>query len=172
MPSPGAAASRPAPRKSQLAQAVIDVVAAETARDAARAGTAPRPSPSAWPGIRAPPAPCVAIASAGLPPPRSAPSPSRPASSAPSMRTIGAVTPLGRVHALEAEAVAVRDPGLVDLLVLARHHAHQLAAQHVREEIGAEAVVRARPAAAASSPRRAPGSGTACCSARRPGTGR
>ena len=49
---------------------------------------------------------------------------------------------LGRIHALEAEAVAVRDPGLVDLLVLARHHAHELAAQHVREEVGAEGVVR------------------------------
>ena len=67
--------------------------------------------------------------------------------SAPSMRTMGCGDPLGRIHALEAEAVAVGDPGLVDLLVLARHDAHELAAQHVRVEVGAEARRAARPAA-------------------------
>ena len=47
-----------------------------------------------------------------------------------------------RVEPLAAVAVAVGDPGLVDGLVLARHDAHQAAAQHVAVEIRARAVVR------------------------------
>ena len=51
--------------------------------------------------------------------------------------------PVVAVDAVAAEAVAIRDPALVDRLVLARHDAAQLAAQHVRIEIAAGAVVRA-----------------------------
>ncbi len=50
--------------------------------------------------------------------------------------------PLARVDALEAEAVAVRNPGLVDGLVFPRHDAHDPAAQRMRIEIGAERIVR------------------------------
>jgi len=50
--------------------------------------------------------------------------------------------PVRRVHAFEAEAVAVGDPGFVDLFVFARDHAHQLAAQHMCVQVGAESVVR------------------------------
>ena len=49
---------------------------------------------------------------------------------------------VGAVDAFVAEAVAVGDPGLVDRFVLARHHAHELAAQHVAEQVRADAVVR------------------------------
>ena len=53
-----------------------------------------------------------------------------------------ALQAIGAVHALVAEAVAVGDPGLVDRFVLTRHDTHQLAAQHVAEQIRADSVVR------------------------------
>ncbi len=46
------------------------------------------------------------------------------------------------VDSLEPEAIAIRYPRLVDCLVLARHDAHDLAAQHVCKKIGAESIVR------------------------------
>ena len=49
---------------------------------------------------------------------------------------------VGAVDPLVAEAVAVGDPGFVDGLVVAGHDPHQLAAQHVAEQIGADAVMR------------------------------
>ncbi len=79
---------------------------------------------------------------------------------------------VGRVKAFAAEAVAIGDPGLVDRFVRARHDAHDPAAQHVRAQVGADAIVRRHERRAASFPRRGRGTGTACCSARRPGTGR
>ncbi len=51
--------------------------------------------------------------------------------------------PVGAVDAVAAEAVAIREPALVDGFVLARHDAAQPPAQHVRVEIAARAVVRA-----------------------------
>ena len=69
----------------------------------------------------------------------------------------------GAIDAFVAVAVAVGDPGLVDGVVLPRHHAHELAAQHVAEEIGAQAVMRRHQRAPGSFPRRARESGTACC---------
>ena len=70
---------------------------------------------------------------------------------------------LGRIHALEPEAVAVGDPGLVDLLVLPRHHAHHPAAQHVARRCWCRSRRAATPARFASSPTRARDNGTACC---------
>src|SRR6185437_8594712 len=49
---------------------------------------------------------------------------------------------IGAVDALVAEAIAVGDPGLVDFLARARHHAHELPAQHVTVELRAHAIVR------------------------------
>jgi hypothetical protein len=49
---------------------------------------------------------------------------------------------VGGEQAFVAEALAVGDPGLVDVVVGARHDALEAAAQHMAEEIGAEAVVR------------------------------
>src|SRR5688572_4803939 len=49
--------------------------------------------------------------------------------------------PVRTVDAMAAEAVAVRDPALVDLLVLARHDTPQAAAQHVRVKIAAGTVM-------------------------------
>ncbi len=49
---------------------------------------------------------------------------------------------IGRVEAFVAEAVAIGDPGLVDRFVRARHDAHDPAAQHVRAQVGADAIVR------------------------------
>ena len=51
--------------------------------------------------------------------------------------------PVVAVDSVAAEAVAVRDPAFVDRFVVARHDAAQLAAQHVRVEVAAGAVVRA-----------------------------
>src|SRR5690606_11395224 len=50
--------------------------------------------------------------------------------------------PILAVDAEAAVAVAVRDPGLVDVLVLARHDAPHGAAQDVRIQIRARAIVR------------------------------
>src|SRR6185503_16975940 len=47
-----------------------------------------------------------------------------------------------RIDPLVRKAVAVRNPGLVDLLVLARHDAHEAAAQYVAPEVRSRAVVR------------------------------
>ena len=46
------------------------------------------------------------------------------------------------VETLIAEAIAVSDPGLVDVLARTRHHTHQPTAQHVPIELRADAVVR------------------------------
>ncbi len=54
----------------------------------------------------------------------------------------GCLEAVGAVDALVAVAIAVGDPGLVDGFVGTRHHAHQPAAQHVPEDVGADAVVR------------------------------
>ena len=45
------------------------------------------------------------------------------------------------VHALEAKAIAIGDPGLVHVLIRTRHHAHQTSAQHVRVDVRSHAVV-------------------------------
>ena len=50
--------------------------------------------------------------------------------------------PISGIHAFKAEAITIGDPGFVDVLILARHHAHQLAAQHMRVQVGAEGIVR------------------------------
>ncbi len=59
------------------------------------------------------------------------------------------------VDAVAAEPVAIRDPALVDRFVVARHDAPQLAAQHVREQVAARAVVRAHDGPSRPSPKRA-----------------
>src|SRR6185503_12630887 len=51
--------------------------------------------------------------------------------------------PVLAVDGVAAEAVAIREPALVDRLVVARHDAAEPAAQHVPEKVAARAVVRA-----------------------------
>ena len=60
----------------------------------------------------------------------------------PFSRTIGFSSAIFAVDALVAEAIAIGDPGLVHVLVRPRHDAHHAAAQHVRIDVGADAVVR------------------------------
>jgi len=62
--------------------------------------------------------------------------------STPPTRTIGWVARSGEYMPSNPKRSAVGDPGLVDLLVLARHHPHHPAAQHVAIEVGAEGIVR------------------------------
>ena len=67
------------------------------------------------------------------------------------------------VDAFVAEAVAIGDPGLVDLFVGARHDAHQLARATRARRCSCRRSRAATRAAAASFPRRGRGNGTACC---------
>ncbi len=46
------------------------------------------------------------------------------------------------VNAFITEAIAIRQPGFIDLFVLARYHAHELAAQGVSIQVGAGSIVR------------------------------
>ena len=50
--------------------------------------------------------------------------------------------PVGRVEPLIGKAVLVREPALVDRLVLERQHAHHAVLLHLHHEVGAEGVVR------------------------------
>ena len=71
----------------------------------------------------------------------------------PSRFTIGRVQAVGRVQAFVGEAVLVRQPALVDRLVLERQHAHHAVLLHLHHQVRAERVVRRDRAA----PRQLPG---------------
>ena len=60
----------------------------------------------------------------------------------PALADHGLLRAVRRIYAFIREAVAVGNPRFVDGFVGTRHHAHQLAAQHVAVKVAAHAVVR------------------------------
>ena len=67
--------------------------------------------------------------------------------------TIGARQALVGIEALVGEAVLVREPALVDRLVLQRQHAHHAIALHLHDQVAAERIVRRHRLAARQLPR-------------------
>ena len=109
---------------------------------AARPARAPRAWNAATRARRSRPAPCRATTSVKPCATNSSAVCQSTAFHSPACLTIGVRQALGGVEPLVGEAVLVREPALVDRLVLQRQHAHHAVPLDLHDEVAAERVVR------------------------------